>query len=162
MYLTTPTARVRSTSPFDQAFTQLARSFSSPTRQQAGPIVSGVWVDGAYQLTVDAPGTPRDLVDVSVAGRTLTVTIGENWSRQIRLAPSLDAEQVSAAYVDGRLTVTVGATAAAEARSIEIGASPAPTAPAVEAVAADGPTDQSAPQSTLPSTPQSTEDNTTE
>ena len=33
---------------------------------------------------------------------------------------------MSASYVDGRLTVTVGAVAAAEARTIEISTTPAP------------------------------------
>ena len=47
---------------------------------------------------------------MSVAGRTLTITVaGEGdstWTRRLRLAQTLDPEQVSARYVNGRLTVT--------------------------------------------------------
>ena len=124
-------------STFDRALTALARSYGD-----VGHRVEGSWNDGAYQLTVDLPGTPEEAVGVSVAGRTLTITVaGEGdstWTRRLRLAQTLDPEQVSARYVNGRLTVTVGATAAPESRTIAIDTTPvAPALEASETVAAD-------------------------
>ena len=52
----------------------------------------------------------------------------------VRLGTALDPEQVSASYVDGRLTVTVGAVPAAQPRRVEISTTPAP---AIEASAED-------------------------
>ena len=74
-------------------------------------------------LTADFPGTPAEAVDVSVAGRVLTIAVATDelsWKRSLRLGAALDAEQVSARYADGRLTVTVAAVATAEPRRIEI------------------------------------------
>ncbi len=138
MYLTTssffasPVRRAAPcwTSPFDRAFAQLARSFGETTHG-----VSGSWRDGAYELTVDLPGTAEDAIDVSVAGRTLTITVADGdstWTRRLRLAQTLDPEQVSARYVNGRLTVTVGATAAPETRRVAIDTTPAPAVAELE------------------------------
>ncbi|MET0323642.1 MAG: Hsp20/alpha crystallin family protein [Ilumatobacteraceae bacterium] len=113
---------------FDRAFDQLASSFVSGTTRR-GPVVDAAWKDGSLVLTVDLPGTPSDAVGVAVAGRTLTLSATTPqlaWERSVRLGAALDAEQVSASYVDGRLTVTVGAVAAAEPRPIEISTTPAP------------------------------------
>ncbi len=65
-------------------------------------------------LTADFPGTPAEAVDVSVAGRVLTIAVATDelsWKRSVKLGAALDAEQVSARYADGRLTVTVAAVA---------------------------------------------------
>ena len=144
MYLTTSpffTPAVRRSpaldGTFDRALTALARSYAD-----VGHRVEGSWNDGAYQLTVDLPGTPEEAVGVSVAGRTLTLTVaGEGdstWTRRLRLAQTLDPEQVSARYVNGRLTVTVGATAAPESRTVAIDTTPvAPALEASETVVAD-------------------------
>ena len=144
MYLTTsplfaPAVRRRPAldTTFDRALTALARSYGD-----VGHRVEGSWNDGTYQLTVDLPGTPEEAVGVSVAGRTLTITVaGEDdstWTRRLRLAQTLDPEQVSARYVNGRLTVTVGAIAAPESRTIAIDTTPvAPALEASETVAAD-------------------------
>ena len=52
---------------------------------------------------------------------TIAVATDElSWKRSVKLGAALDAEKVSARYVDGRLTVTVAAIAAAEPRRIEI------------------------------------------
>ena len=70
-------------------------------------------------LTVDLPGTPAEALDVAVADRVLTIAVATDelsWSRSVRLGAALDAEQVSARYADGRLTVTVAAAATAEPR----------------------------------------------
>ena len=101
MYLTTsplfaPAVRRRPAldTTFDRALTALARSYGD-----VGHRVEGSWNDGTYQLTVDLPGTPEEAVGVSVAGRTLTITVaGEgdsSWTRRLRLAQTLDPEQVS-------------------------------------------------------------------
>ena len=144
MYLTTspvfaPAVRRRPAldTTFDRALTALARSYSD-----VGHRVQGSWNDGTYQLTVDLPGTPEEAVGVSVAGRTLTITVaGEgdsSWTRRLRLAQTLDPEQVSARYVNGRLTVSVGATAAPESRTVAIDTTPvAPALETSETAAAD-------------------------
>ncbi len=115
---------------FDRAFEQLTSSFFSPARRS--PVVDASWQDGTLVLSVDLPGTPADHVGVSVAGRTLTLSVtsdDSSWERSLRLGAALDPEQVSATYADGRLTVTVGAAADAARRQIEITTS----APADEA-----------------------------
>ena len=120
---------------FDRAFDQLTSSLLTSGRR--APVVDAGWKDGALVLTVDLPGTPGDAVDVSVAGRTLTLSakVAEaTWERSIRLGAALDPEQVSANYVDGRLTVTVGAVAAAEPRRIEISSTPVPAIETVDEV----------------------------
>jgi len=113
---------------FDRAFPQLFSSSVTGTTRRA-PVVDAAWHDGSLVLTVDLPGTPGDAIGVAVAGRTLTLSATTPqlaWERSVRLGAALDPEQVSATYVDGRLTVTVGAVAAAEPRTIEISTTPAP------------------------------------
>ena len=122
------------TRPFDQAFDQLTRSFFAPTALRT-PTVDAAWSDGSLVLTVDLPGVPASAVDVSVAGRTLTVaahTETLDWERSLRLGNALDPEQVVARHVDGRLTVSVGATPTAEPRRVEIVTEPVEPA-AIEA-----------------------------
>ena len=68
-------------------------------------------------------------MDVSVAGRTLSVaakTDTLSWQRRLSLGASLDPEQVTAQYADGRLTVIVGPVAEPQARRIEIETAEAP------------------------------------
>jgi HSP20 family molecular chaperone IbpA len=112
---------------FDRAFDQLTSSFFTSVART--PVVDASWHDGSLVLAVDLPGTPAEHVAVDVAGRTLTIKVTDehrSWERSLRLGAALDAEQVSASYVDGRLTVTVAPAAQPEARTIEI----ATTAPA--------------------------------
>ena len=111
---------------FDRVFDQLTRSF--PVQARRSPVVDATWQDGAFVLTVDLPGTPADQVDVAVSGRTLTLSVGDgetSWERRVRLGAMLDADQVSATYLDGRLTVTVAASTPVEARRIEVSTTPA-------------------------------------
>lgn len=101
----------------------------APFTRTASPAVSGTWVDGAYELTADLPGVPEDSVGVSVAGRTLAIDVSTDaltWSERIRLPQTLDAEQVTARYANGRLTVTIAKTAEATPRSIVIETSSGP------------------------------------
>lgn len=117
---------------FDRSFDQLTSSFFATTTRT--PVVDASWQDGNLVLAVDLPGTPAEQVAVDVAGRTLTIKVtGEHssWERSLRLGAALDAEQVGANYVDGRLTVTVAAATQPEARTIEIST----TAPAAIEVA---------------------------
>ena len=114
---------------YDRAFDHLASSFVTGATRRS-PVVDAAWHDGSLVLTVDLPGTPGDAVGVAVAGRTLTLSTNTPqlaWERSVRLGAALDPEQVSASYVDGRLTVTVGAVVAAEPRTIEIFTTPAPS-----------------------------------
>jgi HSP20 family molecular chaperone IbpA len=124
---------------FDRAFARLA-TLSAP-RPTFGPSVNGAWAEGGYELTVDLPGVPENAVGVSVAGRTLSIDVSTDeltWSRRVRLPQTLDPEQVTARYLDGRLTVTVGKTPDPEARRIAIDTTP--VQPAIEA--ADSEADQ--------------------
>jgi HSP20 family protein len=132
----------------DRAFGQLTNSFF--TNVARTPVVDATWHDGSLVLAVDLPGTPADQVGVSVSDRTLTLSAkGEShssWERTLRLGAALDPEQVSASYVDGRLTVTVAPAAQPEARSIEISTSApeaieAPEAPEVEGQPENGTSD---------------------
>jgi HSP20 family molecular chaperone IbpA len=109
---------------FDRTFDQLTSSFFTNVKRT--PVVDASWQDGNLTLAVDLPGTPAEHVAVDVAGRTLTIKVGDehtSWERSLRLGAALDAEQVAATYVDGRLTVTVAAAAQPEARTIEISTS---------------------------------------
>ena len=93
----------------------------------ATPAVAGRWVDGAYELTADLPGIPQDAVAVSVTGRTLAIDVASDeltWSERVRIPQTLDPEQVSARYADGRLTVTIAKIAEAAPRSIAIEVAP--------------------------------------
>ena len=106
---------------FDRTFDQLTSSFFTNVKRT--PVVDASWQDGTLVLAVDLPGTPAEHVGVGVAGRTLTITVADehsSWERSLRLGATLDAEQVAANYVDGRLTVTVAAAAQPAARSIEV------------------------------------------
>jgi HSP20 family molecular chaperone IbpA len=115
---------------FDRAFEQLTSSFF--TSAPRTPVVDAAWRDGDLVLTVDLPGVSAEQVGVSVSGRTLTLsatTEHSSWERSVSIGSALDPEQVSATHVDGRLTVTIGASAKPAARTIEI----ATTVPAIEA-----------------------------
>ena len=109
---------------FDRTFEQLTSSlFAGGSRT---PVVDAAWRDGDLVLTVDLPGVPADQVGVSVSGRTLTLsTTSEHsaWERSLSIGAALDPENVAANHVDGRLTVTIGAAAKPEARTIEIATS---------------------------------------
>ena len=96
---------------FDRAFDQLVDSFFSPSRPpgSARPSTS-TWEDGALKLTVDLPGIPQDAVDVSVAGRALTIGVedraAELAAHRSASAPPSTPSRSRPSYVDGRLTVT--------------------------------------------------------
>jgi HSP20 family protein len=123
----------------DRRFDALVDSVFRPIgASPSTPVVTSAWDEGSLRLTVDLPGIPRDAVDVSVASRNLNVSVTTDnlqWRRSLTLGASLDPEQVSAEYADGRLTIVVAPAAEAQARRIEIGTA---TVPAIES----GDTDQ--------------------
>ncbi len=131
------TARLR---PFewtvDRTLDDFVDSFFSPGRfAPAAPAVASKWEDGALKLTVDLPGVPQDAVDVSVTGRSLTISVKTDtlsWQRTLSVGAGLDPEQVSAQYADGRLTVAVNPVPAVQPRQIEITTAPAPAIEAGE------------------------------
>jgi HSP20 family protein len=129
---------------FDRSFDAVVGSFLRPVSTgPATPVVTSDWDEGSLRLTVDLPGIPREAVDVSVATRTLTVSVTTdnlNWRRSLTLGAGLDPEQVSAEYADGRLTIVVAPVAKAQPRRIEIGTA---TVPAIETGDADQPEDTS-------------------
>jgi HSP20 family molecular chaperone IbpA len=128
--------RPRTASQFDRAFQQLANAWFTPPSRAGLPDVDAEWNDGTLVLGVDLPGVPRESVSVKVADRTLTIEVDHEtgskslkWSQAIDLTGTLDPDQVTASYADGRLVVTVPPARKPEARtvSIDIGA-PAPSA----------------------------------
>lgn len=128
---------------FDRAFDQLTSSFFTSVKRT--PVVDASWQDGNLILAVDLPGTPAEQVAVSVADRTLTIKVADehsSWERSLRLGAALDAEQVTANYVDGRLTVSVAAAAQPEARTIEIATTAPEDIEAATASAEDAPEGQ--------------------
>jgi HSP20 family protein len=122
---------------FDRSLDDLFDSLFAPRRPNpAAPAVASTWRDGVLELTVDLPGVPQDAVDVSVAGRALTISVKtdtSNWQRTLTLGAGLDPEQVSAHYADGRLTVAARPVAEAQPRRIEITAG----TPAIESAESD-------------------------
>jgi HSP20 family molecular chaperone IbpA len=129
--------RPRTVSQFDRAFQQLANAWFTPPSRAGMPDVDAEWNDGTLVLGVDLPGVPREAVSVKVADRTLTIEVDhENthkslkWSQTVDLTGTLDPDQVTATYADGRLVVTVPPARKPEARAvtIEVGATE-PAAP---------------------------------
>jgi HSP20 family protein len=114
--------------------------------RSATPAVSGSWVENGYALTVDLPGVPENAIGVAVAGRTLSIDVATDsltWNERIRLPQTLDAEQVTAQYVNGRLTVTIAKSAEAAPRAIAIDTAPAPAELAQPAEVASEPVETS-------------------
>lgn len=100
----------------------------APFTRSATPAVSGHWAGDAYELTADLPGVSEEAVGVSVAGRTLAIDVSTGaltWNERIRLPQTLNPEQVTARYIQGRLTVTIAKTADATPRSIAVDTTPA-------------------------------------
>ena len=128
-------ARVATPRPpaFERSVDQLVSALADAPRSGARrrtPVVDSSWHDGRLRLTVDLPGVAADAIDVRVTDRVLTIAVSTDelsWERTLRLGASLDAEQVSARHVDGRLTVEVGPLATPEPRRIAIDTTPAPT-----------------------------------
>jgi HSP20 family protein len=115
----------------DDPFAELERLFDRMDERfgvdlDAGVAVDLVERDDAYVLTADLPGYDREDVDVSVAGDRLTVAAARDReeraaderylrrerrhrevSRTVSLPGEVDADDASAEYDDGVLTVTL-------------------------------------------------------
>src|SRR5216683_824065 len=94
--------------------------------------------DGSYHLEADLPGVDPDSVEVTVEHSTLTIRAertphyGESeqvivaerpqgpFTRQLSLGEGVDSENLTAAYADGVLHVTIPASPKAQARRVEI------------------------------------------
>ncbi|MFV0309144.1 MAG: Hsp20/alpha crystallin family protein [Desertimonas sp.] len=135
----------------DRVFGELTRSLTNTGR---GPAVDASWHDGALRLTVDLPGVPDEAISVDVADHTLAIAVdhdGTAWQRSVRLGDQLDPSQVSARYLNGRLSVTVQPAPEPEKRSIALDTTPAP---AVEATVSDETDADGQPGAADPSTAQ--------
>ena len=121
------------TDPFAD-FDRFLRPIGRPTLP-----LDAVRHDDKVVVRIDLPGVLREHIDVRVDERTLTieaerardtgdddtVLIGERrfgrFHRQLRLAEELDADGLTAEYVDGVLTLTIPVRASATPRRVEIG-----------------------------------------
>ena len=100
--------------------------------------------DGEVVLRIDLPGADQGNVDVTADHGVLTVSAkrseeyGEqerpvvrerlmgSYSRKIRLAETVDAEKIEAAYENGVLTIVLPLQEKAKARKVEIKGAKAP------------------------------------
>lgn len=123
----------------DRVFTQLARSAASEARTMP----MDLYRDGdEFIVKIDMPGVSVDSIDIDVDDRTLTVraeraqeemrTDNENnrwvsrersfgsYARQLTLGAGLNLSQISAAYVDGVLTLTIPVAEEAKPRKVKV------------------------------------------
>lgn len=104
----------------------------------------------AYVLHADLPGVDPGSVDVNVDNGTLTIRaertlpqeqqsaqwitserFAGTYMRQLSLGDGIDAENITADYSNGVLTVTIPVAEKAKPRRIEVSAAESSTAPAV-------------------------------
>jgi HSP20 family protein len=94
--------------------------------------------DGIYTLRFDLPGVSSEDLDITVEDQVLTVkarrefedNVGVNWmlrerptgihSRTVRLGDRLDGGEVSAAYDNGVLTITIPVKEEAKPKKIDV------------------------------------------
>lgn len=94
--------------------------------------------DGSYHVEADLPGVDPDSVEVSVEHSTLTIRAdrsphyGESeqvivaerpqgsFTRQLSLGEGVDSENLTAAYADGVLHLTIPVSPRTQARRVEI------------------------------------------
>jgi HSP20 family protein len=122
-------------------FTELDRIFNSTLRQV--PAVPGLPLDlyrdgDNYIAKVDLPGIDPSTIDIDVEGRTLRISAerkgesGDNlqwltherpvgtFARQLTLGGGVALDNISAAYTDGVLTLTIPVAEAAKPRKITV------------------------------------------
>jgi HSP20 family protein len=106
-----------------------------------------------FVVHFDVPGVDPGSIDLTVEQNVLTLTAERSWprkegqqvvaserpqgqfSRQVFLGESLDAEQVEARYDQGVLTVTIPVAEQAKPRKVDISASRSGKAKAIESTA---------------------------
>lgn len=122
---------------FDDMFAMLEPATAPvPARASFSTPASVNTTDTGYEITVVAPGIPRDEIDVEVTGRQLRISYDARedtksrirhraFSRTWRVPEDADLEQIGADYTDGVLTVTVPKLASVcQTRKIAIGPPP--------------------------------------
>jgi HSP20 family protein len=125
---------------FDRLAQQLTGAVTPGTWSRPSPMPMDAYRSGdEYVIVFDLPGVSPDAIDLDVERNVLTVKaerrpaalaegvemqVAERplgvFSRQLFLGDTLDAEQISAAYENGVLTVKIPVAAQAKPRKIAI------------------------------------------
>jgi HSP20 family protein len=142
------------TDPFRDLDRLTSQILGTPARPAAMPI-DAYRRDDAFVVELDLPGVDPGSIDLTVEKNVLTIhaerrrsigddvelVVGERphgtFSRQLFLGESLDAEQLSASYDDGVLTLRVPVAEKAKPRRVEV-TTGARSSPAIEATADEG------------------------
>ena len=128
--------------PFRDPFRDLDRLMSMAASGTRGPLGMPMDVyrggDGSYHVEVDLPGVDPDSVEVTVERSVLTIQAeraphyGESgqvvvaerphgtFTRQLSLGEGVDAENLTAEFVDGVLHVIIPASPRTQPRRVEI------------------------------------------
>lgn len=113
---------------FDRLFSDMLEPVASSSPYEVSE------TDGAYLLSVDAPGMKKDDIKIEVVGNTLTIT-GERrgrdgqernyrkFTRSFTLPDSIDAAKIEANFEDGVLEIAIPKSETAKPRQIEVQAS---------------------------------------
>ena len=115
--------------PFFNVFEEFFRTVSRRTTQDQSVRVRDL--EGQTQISVAAPGLSKDSFQISLNEEVLAVTysaqetddtyfVKDSFSRSWRVARGTTSEDVSAAYEDGILTVSVSKPIATEASTFSI------------------------------------------
>jgi HSP20 family protein len=142
------------TDPFRDLDRLTSQILGTPARPAAMPI-DAYRRDDAFVVELDLPGVDAGSIDLTVEKNVLTIhaerrrsigddvelVVGERphgtFSRQLFLGESLDAEQLSASYDDGVLTLRVPVAEKAKPRRVEV-TTGAGASTAIEATADEG------------------------
>jgi HSP20 family protein len=137
------------TDPFRDLDRFAQQVLGTPARPAAMPI-DAYRQNDAFVVELDLPGVDASSIDLTVEKNVLTIhaerqrTIGEEtelvvgerphgtFSRQLFLGESLDAEQLTASYADGVLTLRVPVAEKAKPRRVEVTTGPTSASPAIE------------------------------
>ncbi len=141
------------TDPFRELDRFAQQVLGTPARPAAMPI-DAYRQNEAFVVELDLPGVDAGSIDLTVEKNVLTIhaerrravgddtelVVGERphgtFSRQLFLGESLDADQLSANYADGVLTLRVPVAERAKPRRVEVDTGPQPTA--IETTSTEG------------------------
>ena len=125
------------TDPFRDLDALAQQAFGTRTRPTAMPLDAFRQGD-TFTVRLDIPGVEPDSIDLTVEKDVLTVTAERSWNiaedvqvvaserpqgayrRQLFLGKSLDADQVTADYTNGVLTVTIPVAEQAKPRKVTV------------------------------------------
>src|ERR1041384_6152741 len=142
------------TDPFRDLDRLAQQVLGTPARPAAMPI-DAYRQNDAFVVELDLPGVDAGAIDLTVeknalptpaerrrsTGEDTELVVGERphgtFSRQLFLGESLDAEQLSAAYADGVLTLRVPGAERAKPRRVEITSAATPQA-AIDTTSSEG------------------------